>query len=377
MKTKEDVLKICAVEGNVVKLPSVQLERKLYQDVAKALELIGGKWNRKFAGFVFQQDPAELLNEIATGEKRNLKKEFQFFATPDSIADYLVQLAELKNNDVILEPSCGQGAIIKAINKVCDSLPYCYELMDVNRLMLNKSNLKFNLIGSDFFEGNSDEEAYTKIIANPPFSKNQDLTHVLEMYNRLAVNGRLVSIVSTSWVQGSQKKQIEFREFLESVNAEILDIPKGAFKESGTMIACKIIIINKTETTMKTMTKQEIQEKIDVLEKNKKNPKVNLGAINAKIAALKNQLKSAEKPAAKKDAKEKVVTVKKTDTAKAPTALSDKSIRFQIAYYMHIGKTREEIINDLGFASKQYTDGAYHYVRTYKQQVIDFIKENG
>ena len=42
--TKEEVLQKCTVEGNVVKLPNKQLDRKLYQEVAKALELIGGKW---------------------------------------------------------------------------------------------------------------------------------------------------------------------------------------------------------------------------------------------------------------------------------------------------------------------------------------------
>ena len=44
MTTKEQVLQNCTVEGTVVKLPNVQLDRKLYQEVAKALELIGGKW---------------------------------------------------------------------------------------------------------------------------------------------------------------------------------------------------------------------------------------------------------------------------------------------------------------------------------------------
>ena len=42
MTTKEQVLQNCTVEGTVVKLPNVQLYRKLYQEVAKALELIGG-----------------------------------------------------------------------------------------------------------------------------------------------------------------------------------------------------------------------------------------------------------------------------------------------------------------------------------------------
>lgn len=76
--TKEQVLQNCTVEGNVVKLPSEQLDRKLYQEVAKALELIGGKWKGgKVFGFVFATDPTDLLKEIANGEKRNLKKEFR------------------------------------------------------------------------------------------------------------------------------------------------------------------------------------------------------------------------------------------------------------------------------------------------------------
>ena len=40
MTTKEQVLQNCTVEGTVVKLPNVQLDRKIYQEVAKALELI-------------------------------------------------------------------------------------------------------------------------------------------------------------------------------------------------------------------------------------------------------------------------------------------------------------------------------------------------
>jgi hypothetical protein len=66
--TKIDVLKKCIVDGNVIRLPEGQLNRKLYQDVAKALELIGGKWKGgKVFGFVFQSDPTELLAQIAGG----------------------------------------------------------------------------------------------------------------------------------------------------------------------------------------------------------------------------------------------------------------------------------------------------------------------
>lgn len=244
MTTKEQVLQNCTVEGNVVKLPTVQLDRKLYQEVAKSLELIGGKWKGgKVFGFVFVTDPTDLLEEIANGEKRNLKKEFQFFATPEKLADKLVYFADLKQHDTILEPSAGQGAIIKAINKVCDVVPDCFELMDVNTIILNKSGLKFNLIGNDFLKHNG--KTYTKIIANPPFTKNQDIYHLKEMYNCLSRGGRLVCITSESWVNGIQKKQVEFKRWLDEIEAEVINIEKGSFKESGTDVGGKIIIIDK------------------------------------------------------------------------------------------------------------------------------------
>jgi len=242
--TKEEVLQGCTVQGTVVSLPQGQLDRKLYQEVAKSLELIGGKWKgNKIMGFVFATDPTELLDQIANGEKRNLKKEFQFFATPENLANELVFLADLKEQDSILEPSAGQGAIIKEINKVTSITPDCYELMDINVSILKKTGLNFNFLGANFFNNNG--KKYSKIIANPPFTKNQDIEHLQVMYNLLKKGGRLVCITSESWVNGSQKKQVDFRDWLDDVEAVIHSIERGAFKESGTMVGGKIVIINK------------------------------------------------------------------------------------------------------------------------------------
>jgi hypothetical protein len=42
MENITQVIQASTLEGNVLKLPAQQLERKLYQDTAKALEGIGG-----------------------------------------------------------------------------------------------------------------------------------------------------------------------------------------------------------------------------------------------------------------------------------------------------------------------------------------------
>lgn len=241
---KIETLQNCKVEGNVIKLPDIQLERKEYLEVKKALELIGGKWKGgKLFGFVFKSDPTDLLNQIANGEKRDLKKEFQFFATPEKLVDELVDLADLKHYDTILEPSAGQGAIIKAINKVCDIVPDCFELMKINKLVLNKTDLKFELVGDDFLKSNG--KKYSKIIANPPFSKNQDITHIYKMFDKLAYGGRIVTIMSKHWQNCTNKKETQFREFLKGLNAEITEINSNTFKESKTSIATVIVTIEK------------------------------------------------------------------------------------------------------------------------------------
>ena len=243
--TKLSVLKQCTTQGNVIRLPFIQLDRKLYLEVKKALELIGGKWKGgKVAGFVFATDPTELLEEIATGENRNLKKEFQFFETPPELARRLVELADVQFDDKVLEPSAGQGAIIHAINHYGKVGPDCYELMDVNRIVLEKRmELKFNLLGEDFFKHKG--KKYNVIIANPPFSKNQDIDHLMEMYECLEEGGRLVCITGESWTFGSQKKQVAFREFLKENEAETYPIDRDTFKASGTSVGGRIIVMEK------------------------------------------------------------------------------------------------------------------------------------
>ena len=57
------------------------------------------------------------------------------FETPAEVADWLVMLAGgIHENDTVLEPSAGRGALIKAIHRACPSVTVeCYELMPENR----------------------------------------------------------------------------------------------------------------------------------------------------------------------------------------------------------------------------------------------------
>jgi len=245
---KEQALKACTVKGLIVKLTPEQLERKVYEEVAKSLNLIGGKWiGHKIQGFQFPSDPTDLLAQVANGEKRNLQKEFQFFPTPDAIADWLVSMAAPKKGELILEPSAGQGAIIKAIFRCCPAIKKvdCCELMPINQTFLAKIK-GANPIGDDFLTlEHYHENVYDCIIANPPFSNNQDIDHIRQMFRFLKPGGRLVSIASVHWLYNNNKKETEFRKWLDYLKADIHTIEAGTFKEAGTMVGAKIISLTK------------------------------------------------------------------------------------------------------------------------------------
>lgn len=243
--TVEEILKESTIEGNVLKLPQIQLDRKDYCDVKKSLELIGGKWKSgKIQGFIFDSDPTILIdNLLGDSSPEKLKKDYQFFATPENLAREIVSLADVNKDNKILEPSAGQGAIIKEIIKCNIKEVDCFELMPTNQIIL-KEIKGVNLIGDDFLNAD-DCLIYDRIIANPPFSKNQDIDHIQKMYKLLKDGGIMVSIASTHWQNSNNKKEIAFREWLAEINADIIDIEKGAFKESGTNIGSVIIKIIK------------------------------------------------------------------------------------------------------------------------------------
>lgn len=284
--TKIEVLQQSSIVGCFLCLPPVQLDRKLYVEVKTALELIGGKWKtgrNNSGGFIFPKDPTELIAELINGGDQNLKKDYQFFPTPDHLCEKMVILASIQPNDTVLEPSAGQGAIIKAINyHHKDSIVDYYELMPTNRMILEKSDLNCNYLGDDFLKHNTSNK-YDVIIANPPFTNNQDIDHLRHMYECLNPGGRLVCITSTSWHRGSQKKHLEFKEWLSDsrLNSSVQFLKEGTFKESGTNIETILIYLEKPiqehdEPNMPNLdsvplveTKPEKQAKTVVKTKNK------------------------------------------------------------------------------------------------------------
>lgn len=227
------------VNGNRLELPDEQF--KNYPAVKKCLLAAGGKYKK--CGFDFPESAEDIKSRLCGGEAIDDKKKFQFFATPDALAEQLVELAEISSGDRVLEPSAGQGAILNLVKEITSNLGVI-ELMPQNCKALERQG--YDVIEDDFLNVTlNDIGTFDKIVANPPFTKNQDVDHILHMFKFLNDGGKLVSVASKSWTFGSQKKQVAFREWLDDIGAIVTEIPAGAFKESGTNISSVIIEIEK------------------------------------------------------------------------------------------------------------------------------------
>lgn len=241
----EGILKHCTLENNILKLPQVQFNKKSYAEAKKWIEEAGGSWQGgKVQGFTFPFNPERVFSVLNQGKRCNLQQEYQFFETPDDIADWLVMLAGgIHEADTVLEPSAGRGSLIRAVHRSCPSVMVeCYELMPENREFLC-SMPNVILLGEDFTKDNTG--SYSKIIANPPFSGNQDIDHVRLMYERLEEGGILAAITSPHWKFASEKKCIDFRNWLEEIHGQVFEIGAGEFKDSGTGISTMAIVIKK------------------------------------------------------------------------------------------------------------------------------------
>mgnify|MGYP000141474038 CR=1 FL=1 len=229
--------------------------------------------------------------------KEEIIKRFQFYATPEDMAYKLVNMTlnPFLNKSVrILEPSAGQGSIIKAIeNWHLNEAKHLHikevtavEFMNQNAALLKKEIRKYffpvEVIESDFLKYDQYINYFDYVIANPPFSKGQDIEHFYKMYEVCKPGGTITSIMSVSWLNNTSKKYKDFREWLgiakdetwvdkinrkcagkglanysglritENGNKEKVIIETyeaGAFDESGTSVITCIIQIKKNDVS--------------------------------------------------------------------------------------------------------------------------------
>lgn len=186
-----DALQTLHVEGNVASITIGDIGES-FQPLKSFMAAMGGKWNKKAGGFVFDRDFESTLEAAQVTGEFNKKEAKDFFATSPEMAAHLVRDLELftkfssLGNKVlheegfvlrVLEPSAGHGALVEAfIKDFEEAFPGkryqidCCELDPFNANVLRSKG--FNVIHEgDFLQFKpAQTDQYHVVLMNPPFS---------------------------------------------------------------------------------------------------------------------------------------------------------------------------------------------------------------
>lgn len=250
----QEALQNAAVSGNRLELAG-QLDRKLYQRVAKAIELMGGRWDRRAKCHLFEDQAEDVVADaVATGTVLDLKKAFQFFETPVVVAQQLVRAADVRAFHSVLEPSAGRGRIVDALIDVRAStgggiVTACeiQERFHGDLIALGRKGVEVSILHPFDFLKVPPLPVFDRIVANPPFARGQDMDHVRHMGSLLKVAGRLVSVMSPAFRFYESRRAREFRLWLdgEEIAWSWRALPADTFVESGTSVSAGVLTVDR------------------------------------------------------------------------------------------------------------------------------------
>lgn len=245
LRISQDVMEVldrADVAGDRLVLTG-QLDRKLYADVNKVLEAIGGKWNRGAKAHVFDGPVAEVLNPIMeTGEYSRTKQDFGQFDSPPAVVRRVIELADIRPGMDVLEPSAGIGNIVRGIIGA-GGTPHAFEI-DAKRRAVCQELMAFPVASADFLTFHA-APTFDRVVMNPPFAGQADITHVVHAAKFLKPGGRLVSVMSAGAMFRGNRRAVDFREFVEAHAGGFERLADGSFSVAGTAIHTCIVWLDR------------------------------------------------------------------------------------------------------------------------------------
>ena len=160
------------------------------REAETVLEAIGGAKQPK-GHWLFDFDPADVLSEIVVSGCIPDQRAHQFYPTPRTLAERVVELANIGEAHKVLEPSAGMGGL-------ADLLPQdrtvCVEVSALHCAVLES---KGHMVAKgDFIAWSASTLGrFDRVVMNPPFSDGRWRAHLEHAADLLRPEGRLVAIL--------------------------------------------------------------------------------------------------------------------------------------------------------------------------------------
>ena len=164
----------------------------------------------------------------------------ELFPTPPALATRMVELAGIGAGDRVLEPSAGTGNLAKAIRSAAPDAHL--DLIEIDSRLCSILNASgFEVSCCDFLAASmpvcpDSEEGHDCVLMNPPFSKGQDVAHILHALKFLKPGGRLVALCANG-----SRQQAKLRPLATTWE----ELPEDTFASQGTNVRAALMVVQR------------------------------------------------------------------------------------------------------------------------------------
>lgn len=210
----------------------------------------GGKARDRAMSASTSISPFDKAKTFYFAQQKNTKRRDQregadYYATPEPVGFKMVDWANIRNGDKVLEPSAGHGAIARFFPAQSDvtMVEPSYDLSQ--RAALAQGNAR---IINGTFEDLARTNKYDAIVMNPPYGSGGKtaIEHLAKAAQHLREGGRVVALIPRG---GMTDRRLA--EFKESTGASALhevatiQMPSSTFERAGTSVATQVVIFEK------------------------------------------------------------------------------------------------------------------------------------
>jgi hypothetical protein len=239
-----DALRNAVVDGTTVHIRE-QLAESVWASVSKVLTMLGGKYRTNRSAFAFPHDPRPAIDKVVeTGECMTVAQSDGYVPTPKVLAEELTtspysDLARMPAGSRVLEPSAGDGAIVRAILEANAEVEVVAVEPNVQRFphlphegQHGGRVTALRMTFEEYAAGPGAGQRFDAVIMNPPFSvpgkASLWIDHVMLAWNMLEPGGRMVAVVPDGFLFRSDRRHGDMRRLVDDYGGWV-SLPDDTF----------------------------------------------------------------------------------------------------------------------------------------------------
>lgn len=185
-----------------------------------------------------------------SGRSAKSREGNDYFATPEPLGMKMVEWADIRSGESVLEPSAGHGAIGRFFPETTTN-----KAIEQSDELASKLSLRFSgdVLTGDF-EDHNIVNKYDAIVMNPPYGSGGKTAaeHVRKAIKHLRDGGRIVALIPTGPAADKQFDKLlhpadpkKDKDAKDIYTVSDITLPRVTFERAGTSVSTRVLVLEK------------------------------------------------------------------------------------------------------------------------------------